>query len=857
MKRFLLMSILMMSVSIAQTITIAEARADTLGAVVTVEGVVTSANFGTAGSRTEYSVQDSTAALIVFSFGFDKELSAGDSVTITGELDSYNGKFEIVPATPEDIVVLSSGNDLPAFQILTIAEIQADGEAYESELISIDSVTIDDGTWPSPTNDANLDITDPSGEIITMRIDKDTNVDEGAEFMGYFKLQGIIGQYDYNDLWNGGEGYQVFPRFYSDFEQIGNPPPRILDVFQDPASPTPFDIVTISANITDDDSVASSVLNYVVNNGTEMAVAMVAGDDDSFSAVIPAQAADAIVDYTIIAIDDSSEVTTSEKFSYTVYGGSVYPISSLQNGTIPAESEVTIEGIVTAEPYAFNAEDDLQFYFIQDAQAAFSGIKIFDPGRSVTEGDKVRVTGTVEEYYDMTEILDVTKFEILSSGNTMDPIVVLLDADLEQYEGCLIKVQDITVSNPDEGHGEWTISDGNNEVLVDDAADYFYKPILDEALKSVVGILDYSFEAFKIQPRLARDIMTDDGLTRIQAIQQVNYSDLMPHYSYTSDGLDSTLYFADTSYYFEGWTDTTIVTVQGIVTMPTGLSYAGAGIKFIVQDVNGGPWSSILSYNPDSTAYPVLFEGDLIKLSGRIEEFTTPSSAGASSMTELFITEEIELIDFGLPVPEEKVVKTGDLRWPTTAEQWGNVVVKVQKARIVANDPTDYDILAVDDGSGVVYIDDDSDSLSAYIQPPVGSMFDEIRGWIYHHYGSYGDSTTYKLVPLYEGDLLLSTVAIDNVLIPEGYTLGNYPNPFNPTTNIAFRIPEAQSVQLVIYNQLGQHVVTLMDQSLNAGEYEVTWQGLNSKGKPVSSGLYFYRLIAGTKQMVMKMTYLK
>jgi hypothetical protein len=48
-----------------------------------------------------------------------------------------------------------------------------------------------------------------------------------------------------------------------------------------------------------------------------------------------------------------------------------------------------------------------------------------------------------------------------------------------------------------------------------------------------------------------------------------------------------------------------------------------------------------------------------------------------------------------------------------------------------------------------------------------------------------------------------------------------------------------------------------MDQSVSAGEYEVPWKGLDAKGRPVSSGLYFYRLIAGTEQMVGKMTYLK
>ena len=106
-------------------------------------------------------------------------------------------------------------------------------------------------------------------------------------------------------------------------------------------------------------------------------------------------------------------------------------------------------------------------------------------------------------------------------------------------------------------------------------------------------------------------------------------------------------------------------------------------------------------------------------------------------MTELWITAEANLLNDGLPVPipVEPVIATGDLRWPTTAEQWGNVVVKVENAVITVNNPTTFDILTIDDGSGGVLVDDDSDSLSNYIQPPVGSVFDEVRGWVYHHYG--------------------------------------------------------------------------------------------------------------------------
>ena len=828
-------------------ITIAEARALPDGTPVIVQGIITATTWGTPGVSTQAVIQDETGGMVIYAGSFDAGLLIGDEVQVSGDIDIYSGLIEIAPSSLADIEVLSSGNDLPEIQVLSIPEINSNGVMYESEYVRLDSVTITGGTWPTNASSVNMTIADANGVTITMRIDGDTDLKNHEAMLGYFNLTGIVGRYN--------ASFQIFPRFYSDLEQIGDPTPLITNILQTPASPTPANDVTVSAMIVDNNEVVSAALNYTVDGGIEMVVAMIAGEDDLYSGIIPAQAGDAVVSYTISATDNYDGVSTSNAFSYIVYSGNVSSIASLQDGTIPAGTSVTVQGYVTAEPYAFYPADDLHYYFIQDAQAPYSGVKVYDPGRALAYGDEVRLTGTVDEYFDVTEILNITEFELLSHGHGFEPMVIGLDADMEMYEGCLVQIQDVTVSDPDQGFGEWLVTDGTTELRLDDAADYFYTPVQDEAFAAITGVLEYAFGSFRLLPRLASDLEFASGLTRIQAIQQVRYSDLLPHYG----GLDSTLYFADTSYYYAGWTDSMIVTIQGIVTMPTGLSYAGNGIKFIVQDIEGGPWSSILSYHPDSTAYPVLFEGDLIRMQGYISEYVTPEGNSTSNMTEFFITSEIELLEVELEVPEEPVVATGDLRWPTTAEQWGNVVVKIENATILENNPTAFDILKIDDGSGSVLVDDDSDSLAfgAYIQPPAGEVYESVRGWVYHHFGTYLDSSTYKVVPLYQEDLVLSTVSIDNLVVPDGYALGNYPNPFNPTTTIAFRIPQAHNVHLIIYNQLGQQVVTLMDKSLAAGSYDVVWNGLDAKGKPVSSGLYFYRLVAGPEQLVGKMTYLK
>lgn len=85
----------------------------------------------------------------------------------------------------------------------------------------------------------------------------------------------------------------------------------------------------------------------------------------------------------------------------------------------------------------------------------------------------------------------------------------------------------------------------------------------------------------------------------------------------------------------------------------------------------------------------------------------------------------------------------------------------------------------------------------------------------------------------------------------------NYPNPFNPKTMIRFALPKDSWVKLEVYNILGQKVKTLVDEKLAAGVKEVEWDGKDSKGLEVASGIYFYRIKADDFSDVKKMVMLK
>ena len=87
--------------------------------------------------------------------------------------------------------------------------------------------------------------------------------------------------------------------------------------------------------------------------------------------------------------------------------------------------------------------------------------------------------------------------------------------------------------------------------------------------------------------------------------------------------------------------------------------------------------------------------------------------------------------------------------------------------------------------------------------------------------------------------------------------VANYPNPFNPATTISYQLLNPGEVSLVIYNTLGQQVRTLVQSRQNFGTYQVTWDSKDALGQPVSSGVYFYRLISNGTVQTHRMLLLK
>ncbi len=128
-----------------------------------------------------------------------------------------------------------------------------------------------------------------------------------------------------------------------------------------------------------------------------------------------------------------------------------------------------------------------------------------------------------------------------------------------------------------------------------------------------------------------------------------------------------------------------------------------------------------------------------------------------------------------------------------------------------------------------------------------GYIFGGIRALLPNNTPTYPSQYVYKVF------ITPKSVSVNQIAgqIPDLYEIDqNYPNPFNPITTIRFKLPESGNVRLNVFDGLGRLVTNLINKKLNAGAYEVKWNG-----DAFASGIYFYRLEAGsfisTKKMIL------
>ena len=97
-----------------------------------------------------------------------------------------------------------------------------------------------------------------------------------------------------------------------------------------------------------------------------------------------------------------------------------------------------------------------------------------------------------------------------------------------------------------------------------------------------------------------------------------------------------------------------------------------------------------------------------------------------------------------------------------------------------------------------------------------------------------------------------ATVPVKTMLLSQ-----NVPNPFSPTTTIRFSIPQRTHVELAVFDAQGKRIITLVDDVVDAGKRSIQWNGRDRRRAPVATGVYFYRLAAGSTALTKKMLLIK
>jgi hypothetical protein len=168
------------------------------------------------------------------------------------------------------------------------------------------------------------------------------------------------------------------------------------------------------------------------------------------------------------------------------------------------------------------------------------------------------------------------------------------------------------------------------------------------------------------------------------------------------------------------------------------------------------------------------------------------------------------------------------------------------KAKLPLNPSTGEPTLAIKDSNLVK-------NHPEYVQGIYDYYFVKNDGSMGVHNAKYAVAILQKALGFYPTDV--KPVAGE---IPMEFALKqNYPNPFNPSTKFNFAIPQREHVRLEIYDILGKLVYTVVEKDLAAGNFEVSWLGNDENGNKVPSGVYLFRLQAGSFNSVKKMMLIK
>ncbi len=205
-----------------------DGKPDKFGEYVFVSGVVNSINFTATSNRFSYTIQDETGGINITKGsqpGGGPVYNIGDLLQVKGKVGQYRGLTQLeIDSLEIDIQKLDSNKTLTPITV-TIPDYLVNPEYYESMLIKMNGVVkwVTSPPWPHNA-DANMKIWQGGPDTLVLRIDKDSDIDDSTEVIWPVNIIGIATQYTSSSSVYL-DGYQIQPRFYTDFTQNVSVPP--------------------------------------------------------------------------------------------------------------------------------------------------------------------------------------------------------------------------------------------------------------------------------------------------------------------------------------------------------------------------------------------------------------------------------------------------------------------------------------------------------------------------------------------------------------------------------------------------------------------------------------------------------
>ena len=206
--------------------------------------------------------------------------------------------------------------------------------------------------------------------------------------------------------------------------------------------------------------------------------------------------------FVLLVITVAMSATTIYDVQFTTDSGT--------DGTYPSTldgQEVTLSGVVSA----INVDGGEKFFMTDPEGGAWHGIYVFDWTILPALGDMVEVTGTVTEYYGVTELTYCTG-TIISSGNAVPNPIIITTGQMagvtgESYEGCLVKVFNASVTSEADDYGKFAVDDNTGECHINDLFDVYPEPVMGSTYAYIIGMGHYDYGDYTIEPRTMDDVV--------------------------------------------------------------------------------------------------------------------------------------------------------------------------------------------------------------------------------------------------------------------------------------------------------------------------------------------------------------